>query len=203
MSDQVFPTKGNLLKIKKSLELAKVGFELLDRKRNILIREALSLTDKAKNIETLIKENYKIAYKMLERANIELGIVDELSNSVPIENGITISAKSVMGIELPTVNLKKEKRVNHFGFHRSSIHLDEAYSNFQNVKELTAQLAETESSIVRLASGIRKTQKRANALKNIVIPRFESQVKFITSALDEKEREEFSRLKVIKKNIDG
>ena len=44
-----------------------------------------------------------------------------------------------------------------------------------------------------------KTQKRANALKNIMIPRFEETVKFISDALDEKDREEFSRLKVIKK----
>ena len=41
-------------------------------------------------------------------------------------------------------------------------------------------------------------EKRANALKNILIPRFEEEVKFIADALDEKEREEFARLKVIK-----
>ena len=66
------------------------------------------------------------------------------------------------------------------------------------MKILTAELAETENSIYRLATGIKKTQKRANALKNIIIPRFEEQIKSISTALDEKEREEFSRLKVIK-----
>lgn len=202
MSNQVFPTKGNLLKIKKSLDLAKVGFELLDRKRNILIREALSLIDDAESIELLIKESYKSAYSALQKANIELGIVDDLANSVPIDNGITISARSVMGIEIPTVTLASSEKINYFGFHRSSIYLDEAYSSFQDVKQLSVKFAEVQSSIIRLAEGIRKTQKRANALKNIVIPRFESQVKFIASALDEKEREEFSRLKVIKKKID-
>ena len=63
---------------------------------------------------------------------------------------------------------------------------------------LTAQLAEIENSVCRLADAVEKTQKRSNALNNIMIPRLEETVKFITQALDEKEREEFSRLKVIK-----
>lgn len=77
--------------------------------------------------------------------------------------------------------------------------LDEAYLRFAEVKQLTAELAEVENSVYRLADAIKKTQKRANALKNIMIPRFEETVKFITNALEEKEREDFSRLKVIKK----
>ena len=77
--------------------------------------------------------------------------------------------------------------------------LDEAYRSFIKVKKLTAELVEIENSVYRLADAISKTQKRANALKNIVIPRFEGNAKFIADALEEKEREEFSRLKVIKK----
>ena len=71
--------------------------------------------------------------------------------------------------------------------------------NLPKLKILTVELAEIENSVYRLADSIKKTQKRANALKNIMIPRFEETVKFISDALDEKDREEFSRLKVIKK----
>ena len=77
--------------------------------------------------------------------------------------------------------------------------VDNVYIHFTKVKELTVELAEIENSVYRLADAIKKTQKRANALKNIMIPRFEETVKFITDALDEKDREEFSRLKVIKR----
>ena len=70
---------------------------------------------------------------------------------------------------------------------------------FYNVKQLTVLLAEVENSVYRLANTIRKTQKRANALRNISIPRFESTIKVISEALEEKEREEFTRLKVIKR----
>lgn len=76
--------------------------------------------------------------------------------------------------------------------------VDEAYIKFDRVKKLTAELAEVENSVYRLATAVNKTQKRANALKNIIIPRLTSTVKFITDSLEEKEREDFSRLKVIK-----
>ena len=76
---------------------------------------------------------------------------------------------------------------------------DTAYISFNKAKELTVRLAEIENSIYRLAIAIKKTQKRANALKNIMIPKFDNMVRFISNALEEKEREEFSRQKVIKK----
>ena len=65
-------------------------------------------------------------------------------------------------------------------------------------EEYAAVLAEVENSIYRLSVAIKKTQRRANALQNIIIPRNEHIVKFITDSLEEKDREEFSRMKVIK-----
>lgn len=202
MAARVSPTKGNLMKIKKSLELAKVGYDLLDRKRNILIRETMGLIDSAADIRSRIAESYRVAYQALEEANMSMGIVDEFDAFVPVENGLTISSRSVMGVEIPTVSLDPVPTDNYFGFRRTTAKLDEAYRRFNEVKQLTAELAQTENSVYRLATGIKKAQKRANALKNIIIPRFEEQVKTITSALDEKDREEFSRLKVIKSFID-
>ena len=67
------------------------------------------------------------------------------------------------------------------------------------MKELTIRLAEIENSAYRLAYNIKKTQKRANALQNITIPKFEKLAKEIQEYLEEKEREDFTRLKVIKR----
>ena len=77
--------------------------------------------------------------------------------------------------------------------------LDEACAEFEKVKELTIRLAEIENSAYRLAYNIKKTQKRANALQNITIPKYEKLSKEIQEYLEEKEREDFTRLKVIKK----
>ena len=193
MSMSVVPTKGNLIAVKKSLELAKSGFELLDKKRNILIREMMLLIKHASTIQKKIDTTYAKAYAALQKANITLGMIEEIAGTVPIDDSLKVSYRSVMGVEIPIVSFSQEQNiVLPFGLYNSNSMLDEAYRRFLDLSEI-------ENSVYRLADAISKTQKRANALKNIVIPRFEASVKFITDALEEKDREEFSRLKVIKK----
>ena len=199
MAVQAVPTKGNLITTKKSLTLAKTGYELLDKKRNILVREMMTLIDRATEIQDKIDVTYSKAYFALQRANITLGFCEDISMSIPEENSLKLSYRSVMGVEIPIVTIDKvEEPELYYGLESTNVTLDEAYICFKEVKELTAELAEVENSVYRLADAIKKTQKRANALKNIMIPRFEESVKFITEALEEKDREEFSRLKVIK-----
>ena len=104
-----------------------------------------------------------------------------------------------MGVEIPIVRLIDNENMSiPFGLYNSNSDLDKAYTCFREVRRLTVKLAEVESSEYLLANAIKKTQKRANALKNIMIPKFEKTINFITDALEEKEREEFSRLKIIK-----
>lgn len=198
MAEQVFPTKGNLINTKKSLDLAKVGFELLDRKRNIIVREMMLLIDRAADIQSKIDTCYAEAYQALQRANVAHGICEDIAQSVPVENGLSLSSRSVMGVEIPLVSLDAEPVELSYGFMDTSALVDEAYIKFDQVKKLTAELAEVENSVYRLATAVNKTQKRANALKNIILPRLTSTVKYITDSLEEKEREDFSRLKVIK-----
>jgi V/A-type H+-transporting ATPase subunit D len=198
MEQQVFPTKGNLMLSKKALQLATLGYDLLDRKRNILIRELMKLVDKAQMLRSSIEGTYSEAYLALQKANISLGVVTPFAHTVPIENGVTISSQSVMGVDLPAVHLEKKPKKVYYGFSRTTSALDRAYIAFEKVKEMTAVLAEVENGIYRLCVAIRKTQRRANALQNIIIPRNQNIVKYITDSLEEKDREEFSRLKVIK-----
>ena len=195
---QVFPTKGNLMASKRSLAQAQLGYELMDRKRNILIREMVALSDKAKEIRGRIDNVFEEAYKSLEIANIMLGVVTPLTKQIPEENSVKVTYRSVMGVELPNVTLDENPPVMTYSPMPTNSQFDRAYICFNKAKQMAATLAEIENSIYRLSVAIRKTQKRANALKNILIPRYTSQVKFITNALEEKEREEFSRQKIIK-----
>ncbi len=199
MAEQIFPTKGNLIATKKSLALSTLGFELLDRKRNILVREMMQLIDKANTIGEEIDNAYNEAYRSLQFANLDMGIVDNDAQAIPIYNGMEIRARSVMGVEIPNIALAPVKLEPHYGLYHTSSQLDDAYGSFTNLLHLTATLAEVENSVYRLAMAIKKTQRRANSLKNIIIPRFEGTVKYISDYLEEKEREEFSRMKVIKK----
>ena len=188
---------------KNSLALAKQGYELMDKKRNILIRELMNLIEEAKTIQTQIDTTFTEAYQALQQANIEVGIhyVQQIAQAIPVENGVRIKTRSIMGTEIPLVEHEEEKRVPYYGFYNSSESVDAAREGFLKVKELTLKLSMVENSVYRLAMNIRKTQKRANALKNITIPSYTALVKDITNALDEKDREEFTRLKVVKRMV--
>jgi V/A-type H+-transporting ATPase subunit D len=210
MDPRSFPTKGNLILAKNSLTLARQGYELMDKKRNILIRELMGLIDEAKDIQEEIDKTFTYAYQCLQRANIEHGIstVEELAYTVPIEDSIRIQTRSIMGTEIPKVKYEKENTRPTYAFSTSRESIDiardafcrvKAKQAFEKVKELTIRLSMVENAAYRLASSIKKTQKRANALKNITIPMYDNLVYTITNALEEKEREEFTRLKVIKR----
>ena len=195
---QVFPTKSNLMAQKRSLALASQGYDLMDRKRNILVREMMQLIDRAAVIQDEIATAYSSAYKALQRANITLGVVGEFAKTVPVETGLKLDYRSVMGVELPIVEMEESAPGLSYGLDSTNSQLDDVYLKFCEVKRLTVELAEVESSVYRLAVAIQKTQKRANALNNIMIPQFTATIKYITEVLEEKEREDFSRLKVIK-----
>ncbi|MCL2023077.1 MAG: V-type ATP synthase subunit D [Oscillospiraceae bacterium] len=196
---KIVPTKSNLISAKKSLALARLGYDLMDKKRTILIREMMTLIDIAQDVQSRIDMVYNNAYKALQRANISLGSCDEFAHCVPIDDSLQLSSRSVMGVELPTVSIDDRAFSLHYGLDSTNSQLDEACLQFGEVKKLTAQLAQVESSVYRLALAIKKTQKRANALKNILIPRFEETIRYISSALEEKEREDFGRLKIAKR----
>ena len=202
MNPNTFPTKGNLILAKNSLALASQGYELMDKKRNILLRELMGLIDQAKDIQSEIDSTFREAYQALQKANIELGIhyVQDIAASVPLEQSIRIKTRSIMGTEIPLVQSQSDWPNLTYAFYSSSEALDRARMNFEKVKELTIKLSMVENSAYRLASSIRKTQKRANALKNITIPTYQNLVTTISYALEEKDREEFTRLKVIKRS---
>ncbi|MCP1100821.1 V/A-type H+-transporting ATPase subunit D [Aequitasia blattaphilus] len=201
MDPREFPTKGNLILAKNSLVLAHQGYDLMDKKRNILLKELMGLIDQAKEIQDKIDSTFTKAYQSLQRANIENGIskVQEIAFTVPIDDNIQIQLRSIMGTEIPHVKYDMRKNEMTYSFGTTHESIDMTRAAFRDVKKLTAELSMVENAAYRLATNIKKTQKRANALKNITIPMYSSLVRNINNALEEKEREEFTRLKVIKK----
>ena len=105
MNPNTFPTKGNLILAKNSLALATQGYGLMDKKRNILLRELMGLIDQAKTIQSEIDSTFTAAYKALQKANIEMGIhyVEEIAGSIPVTDDIRIKARRIMGTEIPLV----------------------------------------------------------------------------------------------------
>jgi V/A-type H+-transporting ATPase subunit D len=198
--DGGFPTKSNLLQSKHTLELAELGYDLLDRKRNIILREMLRLMDEAGGIRGEVETAFSEAYEALRLANISAGQshVLQAAETAPIPDNLTVLYRSVMGIKIPDTKLGTAPAKPHYGFHTTNILLDDAYIKFMIAKRLAVKAAAVENSIYRLATSMKQVKKRANALRDIVIPKLEGKIAYISSSLEEKERDEFTALKVIK-----
>ena len=200
MDTSTLPTKNNLIRLQGKIKLSKQGQELLEKKKFILAMEKNKYQNKRKDLEIQIQELFNDAYLKLEKAIIDIGIDDltEISECIECDNSINIKYKSVMGVEIPSVISDKEDLRLEYGLYNTTISVDEAILVFNNVKYKLIELAEIENIILRLDQSIDKVQKRSNALKDIIIPNDEKIEAEIKGILEEREREEFSRLKVIK-----
>lgn len=199
--ENIAPTKANLISAQNSLEFSQKGFELLDKKRNVLIRELMSYVDLSKELQDKINVTFKEAYEALRNANITMGIreVEDIASTISEATDYKVIFKSVMGVEVPVIKFEEKDIVPKYTFYKTNSAMDIAYEKFNQTKYLIYTLAQVENAVYKLAIEVKKTQKRANALENIQIPKFKAIIKDISSVLEEKEREDFFRLKVVKK----
>ena len=198
---KIIPTKGNLIAIKKQLSLAKLGYELLDRKRNIMLREMVMLADEARYIQDAANRAFDEAFEALRDANFSLGQsnVIDIANMLPLREGIKVRTRSVMGVEIAEVIDSYHQQDAIYGMQRTDSYIDILYIKINKARNIAAQQAALENSVYRLAYAIKQAQKRANALKNIIIPKLTQQQKYIADYLEEKEREQFFSMKLIKR----
>lgn len=201
MEENIAYTKTNLIATKATLDLSLKGFELLDKKRNVLIMTMMGFINKAEEVQNKVSVVFREAYEALGTANITMGVtnVEQIAQSVPEVQDLHVKSKSIMGVEIPEVIHEEHKAELYYSFYHTTTALDVAFKKFQEVKELLFELSEIEDSVYKLAMEVKRTQKRANALQNIQIPKYKDMVKAITDVLEEKEREDFFRLKVVKK----
>ena len=191
MDTSELPTKSNLINQIKSLEITKQGHDLLERKRLILARE-LEKYKKQKN--DLYNEIYKLIDEgkdLVKKVNIDIGLDNftNIANGVKIDDYIDIKNVSLMGCEIPSAVHKPEVVKRNYGFFNTTSSVDEVILKFNFIQEKLISYAILENTIFRLNKEIKKVQKRANALQNIVIPESENRVKKISEQIDERERE--------------
>ncbi|MGE5632737.1 MAG: V-type ATP synthase subunit D [Caulobacteraceae bacterium] len=198
---EVTYTKTSLMAAQNSLELSLKGFELLDKKRNVLIMSMMSFIERAEKVQEKVETVFREAYEALQTANITMGIssVNEIAQSIPEASGYDVLTKSIMGVEIPEIKYNPEDLPHFYSFYHTNTALDVAFQKFHEVKLLLYELSEIEDSVYKLAMEVKRTQKRTNALQNIQIPKYKEIVGKIIEVLEEREREDFFRLKVVKK----
>lgn len=204
METTYLPTKSNFIKLQGTLKITKQGHELLERKKLILTKELEKYNKFEKDLKEEVCKMIDEGKNLIRNANIDIGIDNliNISNGVKTDEYIDIKNITVMGIEIPSVVHDKEIIKRNYGFYNTTNTVDEAILKFNEIQEKLIDLAVLQNTVYRLKKNIEKVQKRSNALKNIIIPQYEEGLKEIGDELEEREREEFSRLKVVKKKIE-
>lgn len=208
MIEGINPTRMELLKLKDKEKLAVKGHSLLKEKRNALIMEFFNILERVKGSRENVEKQLAEAYKDLATAQITMGDMAVRKASLAVKESVEvdIDSRSIMGVVVPVIESKTTKTrtmvERGYGFVDTSVKLDEAAKKFEESIKLIIELGEIEKTILLLAKEIESTKRRVNALEHRIIPRIENTVKYIEMRLEEMERENFVRLKMIKKTME-
>lgn len=203
----VSATRMELLARKTQISLASQGRDLLEQKRTALLKEFMRTADLALERSDALELTAEQARHALARAEAMAGTESVRSASLAALSGLALEVTnvSVMGVRVPHI---EQKRVTRSALERgysivgASTSIDEAASAFEAEVEAIIQLAEIEIRLTRLGEEIQRTSRRLNALDHFVIPRLKEEQKFIQMALDERERADHFRLKLVKKSLE-
>jgi V/A-type H+/Na+-transporting ATPase subunit D len=187
----VAPTKSNLLREKETLALAEEGYELLERKREILMLELMKRIDEARVLERELRKRAGTAYPVLRRMLLAAGRDNarELASGVRADFAARERRVQVSGISMPALQAVAPERRLQSSFMNSFTDSDETVAEFAAMLELVAAMAGLRAIVWRLAKEVRKTQRRVNALEKMVIPESKAIKTFIEDSLEERERE--------------
>lgn len=196
----VAPTRTNLIRVKKELRFAREGYEILDRKREVLTTELIRVAHEADVLQKEVWSLLETAYSALEKARLTLGS-DHVEWAALAANktvDVHVKLRGIMGVAIPVIEARGELPKMLYSLSGTNASLDEASAAFREVIVKTPQLSMLATTVWRLAGELRKTQRRVNALQHIFIPAYEETVAFIVGSLEEREREETFRLKWLK-----
>ena len=188
------------MKLKDELNFSRLGYDLLDQKRSILVSELLTLVDQAVDYQNRVEKSLMDAEKTLQDAIMNMGRlrVANLAGAVNIDSSISLSERRVMGVSLPKVDTSFSGEGPYFSPEGTSMLSELALNRYRKALELMGKMAELKVSIMRLSSEVKKTIRKVNALEKLVIPDKEETVRYLTSRIEEQERESFILLKVVK-----
>lgn len=188
------------MELKSALERIREGHDLLDRKREVLLQELLDRIVNAERIQQNAREELAEAQDALIEARIHKGVdrIEWIGLSPGIESEARVRARSIMGVEVPVVEVDFMERRLSYGPGSPSPAVDNARRHWLDVLHLLGELSQVITTVWRLSQELRKTQRRVNALDEIVIPRYEATIESIEDKLAEQERASIVRAKRVK-----
>jgi V/A-type H+/Na+-transporting ATPase subunit D len=196
----VTPTRSNLMDTRKTLELARVGQDILDKKSELLTHGLVNAAHDAARVQAEVRDLLSVAYRGMDEARLVMGRehLEWAAISVAETIEVEITPRSVMSVTVPSVEIKAGPPEVTYGMGNTTVALDEMVHRFRMVLAKVPELAEALTTVWRIAQELQKTQRRANALEHVLIPEYEGTVDYIQEVLEERDREELSRVKQVK-----
>ena len=201
----VVATKIELLKYKRSSQVATMVQKILDDKRKVLLKNIEEMIEEAGKARGGIWDPLQDIYISVNEAYLSLGTstVDSVAESTPPVMEVDVRTRRVVDVKVPVLTVsEKDTKSMPYGFADTNSSIDRAAKQIKVLLPQICKAAEYENSILSLARALEKTQKLLNALENIIIPQYQQRVRFILATLEEREREEFAKLKKLKEAME-
>lgn len=200
-------TRMELLARKAQTTLAKQGRDLLEQKRAALMKEFMRVASAAYERSDALQESAAEASRALARAEALAGAEALRSAGLASRGGfnLEVSTSNVMGVRVPHIEQKSPSRSfleRGYSIVGMSTSIDEAAAAFEREVKDIIHLADTTLRLIRLGDEIRRTSRRLNALDHNLIPRLQSEQRFIETALGERERADHFRMKLVKRALE-
>jgi len=195
------PTKIELIRIKRSLKVAKMVHKILDDKREVLLKRIDEMIEEASKARKDIWTPLETIYSAVLDAYLSLGTgtLESIAMLTPSSMEVGVNVRRIVDVKVPTLQVStKNLESLSYGFADTNVAVDKAAKLIKNVLPGICKAAEFENAIFSLAKELEKTQRLINALEYVIMPQYENSIKFITGTLEEREREEFVRLKKVK-----
>jgi V/A-type H+-transporting ATPase subunit D len=203
---KVSATKIELIKIRRSMQVSKMVHKILDDKREVLLKKIDEMIEEANKARGDIWSPLGEIYTAVYDAYMSLGtsMLESISDSTPSVMEVDVNVRRIVDVKIPTLQIKSREGGQDlsYGFVETNASVDKAARLIKNTLHKVCKAAEYENAIFSLAKELERTQKLINALEFVIIPQYESAIAFIRSTLEEREREEFVRLKKVKVVID-
>lgn len=201
----VVATKIELLKYKRSSQVAEMVQKILDDKRKVLLKNIEEMIEEASKARGGIWDPLQDIYSSVNEAYLSLGTstVDSVAESTPPVMEVDVKVRRVVDVKVPVLEVtEKDTKSMPYGFADTNSSVDRASKQIKILLPQICKAAEYENTILSLAKALEKTQKLLNALENIIIPQYKQRVRFILATLEEREREEFAKLKKLKESME-
>jgi V/A-type H+-transporting ATPase subunit D len=197
-------TRMELLRLKNRMRLAERGHDLLKEKRDSLIMEFFNAIAEIKEAREKVETDLEQAFSAITKAKMVMGPseVVEFARSSRVQSNLSISTRSMMGVLVPVLSIEQHTPDMPYSLPDSSAQLDVMAVKFKEALKSIVRLAEIDSTVKRLALEIERTKRRVSALESVVIPRLEATSRYVKLALEEREREDFFRIKMIRDRMD-